>query len=88
MVVQPIIMSLAGIDPTQTFVATALVSGLGCISMGLFANVPFVLAPGMGINALFVKYAVDIGYGWKATLGVSFLMGVANLILTVKFDFR
>jgi AGZA family xanthine/uracil permease-like MFS transporter len=53
--------------------------------MGLFANVPFVVAPGMGINALFVKFAVDINYGWRASLGVSLLMGIVSLIIAVNF---
>ena len=51
--VNPSILSVAGMDAAGVFVATALASCLGCLFMAFFANMPFGLAPGMGLNAYF-----------------------------------
>ena len=58
--VNPSILSVAGMDAAGVFVATALASCLGCLFMAFFANMPFGLAPGMGLNAYFA-YTVVLG---------------------------
>ncbi|MFN4215954.1 MAG: hypothetical protein ACK4HQ_00925 [Brevinematales bacterium] len=54
-VVNPQILSLAGMDFSGVLLATVLVSSLSSIFMGLYANLPYALAPGMGINALLLR---------------------------------
>jgi adenine/guanine/hypoxanthine permease len=73
----------AGMDFGAVFVATALASALGTLIMGLFANYPIALAPGMGLNAYFT-YTVVLGMGipWQTALGAVFISGVVFLILT------
>jgi len=51
--VNPSILSASGMDTSAILVATALASFLGCLCMALFANYPFALAPGLGLNAYF-----------------------------------
>ena len=63
--VNPSILSVAGMDAAGVFVATALASCLGCLFMAFFANMPFGLAPGMGLNAYFAYTVVlGMGYSW------------------------
>ena len=62
LVVNPQILSEAGLPETDVAVATALSSAIACLVMGLYANYPFALAPGMGINAYFT-YGVVLGLG-------------------------
>ncbi|WP_188648561.1 NCS2 family permease [Marinithermofilum abyssi] len=73
----------AGMDFGAVFVATALASALGTLIMGLFANYPIALAPGMGLTAYFT-YSVVLGMGipWQTALGAVFISGVVFLILT------
>ncbi len=74
----------AGMDFGAVFVATALASAIGSLLMGLFANYPIVLAPGMGLNAYFT-YTVVLGMNvpWQTALGAVFISGVIFLLLTV-----
>jgi len=66
------------------FVATILASVVGTLIMGLFANVPFALAPGMGLNAFFTFTVVILmGLSWQKALGVVFICGIINVILTL-----
>lgn len=83
-VVNPAILSEAGMDFGAVFVATCLAAIVGTLLMGLLANYPIGLAPGMGQNAFFT-YGVVIGSGhtWQVGLGAVFLSGVIFLILTV-----
>lgn len=83
MVVNPLILSEAGMDFGAVFVATCLSAALGSLVMGLLANYPVGLAPGMGQNAFFT-YAVVIGSGhpWQTALGAVFLSGVLFLIIS------
>ncbi|MBL6935035.1 MAG: NCS2 family permease [Alphaproteobacteria bacterium] len=83
--VNPHILGAAGMDPGAVFVATCLASGLACLAMGLYANYPFALAPGMGINAYFT-YDVVLGMGipWQTALGAVFLAGFLFLLLTLS----
>ncbi|EQM68018.1 NCS2 family permease [Pseudomonas solani] len=81
--VNPNIMADAGIDHGAAFVATCLAAAFGCFLMGLYANWPVGLAPGMGLNAFFTYTVVNtMGYSWQIALGAVFLSGVLFMILT------
>ena len=83
LVVNPQIMAIAGIDPGASFVATCLAAALSCIFMGLYANWPVGLAPGMGLNALFAYTIVgDLGYPWQTALGAVFISGILFVIIS------
>ena len=82
--VNPQMMAAAGIDQGASFVATCLASALACLIMGLYANWPVGLAPGMGMNAFFTYTVVgSLGYGWEVGLGAVFLSGVLFVIISV-----
>ena len=83
-VVNPQILSATGMPIAAVAAATCLAAGVGSIMMGLFANYPLALAPGMGLNAYFT-YTVVLGMHvpWPTALGCVFLSGVAFLLLTV-----
>jgi len=82
--VQPAILSQTGMDFGAVMTATCLSAALGCLIMGLWANYPIALAPGMGINFYFT-YTVVLGQGisWQVALGAVFLSGVLLILLTV-----
>lgn len=81
--VNPNIMADAGIDHGAAFVATCLAAALGCFLMGLYANWPVGLAPGMGLNAFFTYTVVGtMGYSWQIALGAVFISGVMFMLLT------
>jgi AGZA family xanthine/uracil permease-like MFS transporter len=81
--VNPNIMVDAGIDHGAAFVATCIAAALGCFLMGLYANWPVGLAPGMGLNAFFTYTVVGtMGYSWQIALAAVFLSGVLFMILT------
>lgn len=83
-VVNPLILSDAGMNFGAVFVATCLAAALGSLVMGLVANYPIGLAPGMGQNAFFT-YAVVVGSGhpWQAALGAVFISGVLFVIISL-----
>lgn len=83
-VVNPAILSDAGMDFGAVFVATCLAAALGTAVMGLYANYPIALAPGMGLNAYFT-YAVvlGMGYAWQVALGAVFISGILFIILSL-----
>lgn len=83
--VNPAMLSEGGMPATGVFVATALTSGVACIIMGLVANWPVGLAPGMGLNALFT-YTIILGMGcsWKAALCAVVLSSIIFLIITIS----
>ncbi len=83
-VVNPAIISETGMPFSGVLTATVLVSAFSSIAMGLYANNPIVVAPGMGINAFFA-YSVVIGMKvpWQTALGVVFWSGVVFLVLSV-----
>ncbi len=82
--VNPQMMASAGMDYQASFVATCLASALACYLMGLYANWPVGLAPGMGLNAFFTYTVVaDMGYSWEVALGAVFLAGVLFVIMSV-----
>ena len=80
----PVILGDAGMDRGAVLVATALAAGIGSILMGLIANLPFALAPGMGMNAYFTYTVVkQMGMPWQTALAAVFLDGVIFLILSL-----
>ena len=83
-VVNPGIMAGAGIDHGAAFVATCIAAAIGSAAMGLFANLPLALAPGMGLNAYFTFVVVKgMGVPWQTALGAVFLSGVLFLLISV-----
>ena len=83
--VNPNIMADAGIDHGAAFVATCIAAALGCLLMGLYANWPVGLAPGMGLNAFFTYTVVGtMGYSWQTALGAVFISGVLFMVLTLS----
>jgi len=82
--VNPAILSKTGMDFGAVMMATVIAAGFSTIFMGLFANYPFALAPGMGLNAYFAFTVVgQMGYSWQTALGAVFISGIIFLILTV-----
>ncbi|MFG1479048.1 NCS2 family permease [Xanthobacter sp. V4C-4] len=83
-VVNPQILAAAGIDQGAAFVATCLAAALGSLAMGLIANYPIALAPGMGINAYFAFTVVGaMGVPWPVALGAVFLSGLLFLAVSL-----
>jgi AGZA family xanthine/uracil permease-like MFS transporter len=82
--VNPQILSEAGVPFAGALFATCLSAAVGSLMMGLLANYPFALAPGMGLNAYFTYTVVKtMGYDWRVAMGAVFISGVAFLILTL-----
>ncbi len=81
--VNPNILGSAGMDKGAVITATILAAAFGTLLAGLWANVPFAMAPGMGLNAFFA-YSLVLGHqvSWQTALGVVFISGVAFLALT------
>lgn len=82
--VNPSILAASGMDQGAVFVATCLAAAFGTAIMGLYANYPVALAPGMGLNAYFT-YGVVLGMGhsWQVALGAVFLSGLIFLGLSL-----
>ncbi|MGH8651354.1 MAG: solute carrier family 23 protein, partial [Gammaproteobacteria bacterium] len=82
--VNPSILSEAGMPFSGALFATCISAAIGSLMMGLVANYPFALAPGMGLNAYFTYTVVKVmGYDWRVALGAVFVSGVIFLILTL-----
>jgi AGZA family xanthine/uracil permease-like MFS transporter len=83
-VVNPQILAAAGIDHGAAFVATCIAAAIGSAAMGLLADLPLALAPGMGLNAYFTFTVVKgMGVPWQVALGAVFVSGVLFLIVSV-----
>ena len=81
--VNPSILSETGMDYGAVFVATCLAAAIGCLIMGLWANYPVALAPGMGLNAFFTYTVVfGMGYTWQTALGAVFFSGIIFFLLS------
>ncbi len=81
--VNPEILSSTGMDRNAVFIATCLAAALGSLIMGLWANWPIGMAPGMGLNAFFAFTVVgQLGFTWQAALGAVFISGVIFLFLS------
>ena len=82
--VNPSILGDAGMPKGAVFVATCLLAALGTTIMGLYANYPIALAPGMGLNAYFAYVVVlGMGYKWQVALGAVFVSGCLFLLVTL-----
>ncbi|MCP4375177.1 MAG: NCS2 family permease [bacterium] len=83
-IVNPDILSQTGMDKNALIGVTILAAAFGTLLVGLWANVPFAMAPGMGLNAFFT-YTLVIGHkvSWEQALGVVFLSGVVFLLLSL-----
>lgn len=82
--VNPSILGATGMDTGAIFTATALASAIGSFCMALFANLPFVLSAGMGLNAYFAYTVVlGMGYSWEVALTAVFVEGIIFIILSL-----
>ena len=82
--VNPNILSSTGMDHGAVFTATAVAAFLGTLCMALFANYPFALAPGMGLNAYFAYTVVlGMGYSWKVALAAVLVEGIIFIVLSL-----
>ena len=83
-VVNPTLLSESGMEWGAVFLATIISSIVGTLIMGLFANVPYAQAPGMGLNAFFV-YTVcfALEFTWQQALSMVFICGLINILITV-----
>lgn len=84
-IVNPRILSESGMPVDGVLFATCISSAVATLIMGLWANYPIALAPGMSLNAYFT-YSIVLGRGvpWKTALGMVFLSGVLFLLLTLS----
>ncbi len=84
LVVNPSILSATGMDPGAIFTATALSAAVATFLMALMANLPFGLAPGMGLNAFFAfSVVIGMGYTWQFALTAVLIEGIIFIILTM-----
>lgn len=82
--VNPSVLSQSGMEWGAVFLATIIASIIGTLVMGLFANVPYAQAPGMGLNAFFVyTVCAGLGFTWQQALSMVFICGIFNIIITV-----
>lgn len=81
--INPKILSQTGMDYNAVYVATIITSIIGTLIMGLVANVPYVQSAGLGLNALFT-YTIcgTLGFTWQEALGMVFICGIINLLIT------
>ncbi|MGL5021112.1 MAG: NCS2 family permease, partial [Mycoplasmatales bacterium] len=85
LVVNPLILSETGMNEGAVFTATIISSIIACLIMGLYANFPMALAPGMGMNAFFTYTVVlTLGYTWQEALFGIFISGIIFLILSIS----
>lgn len=84
LIVNPSILSASGMPADAVFVATAIASGVATILMGIYAKLPFALAPGMGLNAYFA-YSICLGLGksWQFALTCVLIEGVIFIVLSL-----
>jgi adenine/guanine/hypoxanthine permease len=83
-VVNPLILAKAGGRPEVIAFATAVVAGIATIVMGLWARLPFGLAPGMEMNSYLALTAVQLGLAWTDAMGAVFWSGVAFVVVSVS----
>ena len=82
--VNPQMMAASGMDIGASFVGTCIAASIACIAMGVYANWPVGLAPGMGLNAFFTYTVVgEMGYSWEVALGAVFLAGILFFVMSV-----
>ncbi len=84
-IVNPSILEIAGMDKNSVFVATCLAAALSTAIMGIYANYPIALAPGMGLNAFFAFGLVKgMGMSWETALGAIFCSSVLTVALSIS----
>ena len=77
-------MAASGMDQGASFVGTCIAAAIACFVMGLYANWPVGMAPGMGLNAFFTYTVVgEMGYSWQIALGAVFLAGIIFVVMSV-----
>lgn len=82
--INPDILSSTGMDHSAVFVATCLAAFIGSCIMGLIANYPIALAPGMGLNVFFSYTVVSsMGYSWQIALGAVFISATLFFLLSL-----
>ncbi|WP_294904438.1 NCS2 family permease [Tatumella sp. UBA2305] len=82
--VNPSILGATGMDKGAVFVATCLAAAIGSVLMGMIANLPIALAPGMGLNAFFTYTVVlHMGYHWEVALGAVFISALTFFALSL-----
>ncbi len=82
--VNPLYLSMTGMDKVAVMVATCVSAGIGTLLTAFIANVPFAQAPGMGLNAFFTfTVCFGMGYTWQQALGVVLVSGILFLIITL-----
>ncbi|MET3556995.1 AGZA family xanthine/uracil permease-like MFS transporter [Streptococcus rupicaprae] len=82
--VNPAILGAAGMPTQAVFLATIIATVISTLIMGVFANVPYALAPGMGLNAFFTYTVVfGLGFSWQEALAMVFICGLFNIFITV-----
>ncbi len=83
LIVNPNILSAAGMDRSALFTATAIASFIGTLCMALIARLPIAAAPGMGLNTFFAfSVVLGLGYSWQMALTAVFIEGIIFIILT------
>jgi AGZA family xanthine/uracil permease-like MFS transporter len=81
--VNPSMLAQTGMPWNAVFLATIFASAIGTLFMGIFANVPYALGPGMGLNAFFTYTVVfGLGFSWQEALAMVFICGIVNIIIT------
>ena len=84
LLVNPAMLSNAGIGFEEALFATAIAAFVGCTVMGLWANLPFALAPGMGLNAYFTFAVVGaMGVAWEVALAAVFVEGIIFMVISI-----
>lgn len=84
LIVNPMVLSTTGMDRGALLTVTAIASIVGTLCMAAFANYPFALAPGMGLNAYFAYTVVQqMGYSWHTALTAVFVEGIIFILLTL-----
>src|SRR5690625_2842848 len=81
-VVNPAILSAAGVPFDQVFMATVITAVVGTLIMAFWANYPIAIAPGMGLNAYFVSVVATQGVSYQVVFGAVLLAGIIFLLLT------
>ncbi|HLS35917.1 MAG TPA: NCS2 family permease [Bacillota bacterium] len=82
-VVNPAILSAAGVPMDQVFMATIITAVIGTLSMAIFANYPIAIAPGMGLNAYFTSIVITQGITYQVVFGTVFLAGLIFMLLSL-----
>ena len=82
-IVNPVILSSVGVPFDQVFTATIIAAVIGTVYMGIFANYPIAIAPGMGLNAYFASVVASHGVSYQVVFGTVFLAGITFVLLSL-----